>query len=79
MNQSLWISRRVCVVAILCGAALGSAGHVLRTRMQADGTGQRPAADAPVHVVKAPGEPLPGAAAGAACTTCAMGAGRSPQ
>ena len=74
MDTSNWSSRLVPALAVtaVCIAAVGAVGHRLSATTQP--APQRPAADAPVNVVKAPAAP---AAAPGTCTTCAMGAGRS--
>jgi hypothetical protein len=79
MNQSGVFSWRVSAstIAVACGAAVGAAGSAVWTRMD-DVAAQRPAADGPVHVVRAPAEPAIDRAPGA-CMTCAMGAPRGGQ
>ena len=60
-------------IAAVSIAALGTV--TVGTRENAPARVDRPAADAPVHVVRAPASAQPQHQP--ACTTCAMGAGRS--
>jgi hypothetical protein len=60
------------LVAATWVAALAAAGHALHLQTMAEAPPDRPAADAPVSVVKAP----PGALPERRCATCAMGAAR---
>ena len=75
MDASTRLHRRVSAWAVtaVCLAALGTAEHAVRTRLQ--GTAPpRPVADAPVDVVKAPPEPATDRLPIRACRTCALGA-----
>jgi hypothetical protein len=75
MDKSAVFSWRgsASTIAVVCGAAVGAAGSALWTRLH-DAAAQRPAADAPVNVVRAPAEPASDHASAGACMTCAMGA-----
>ena len=73
MSAHALSSRRLpaFAVAAVCIAALGAAFSGAHERQPASPA--RPAADAPVDVVRAPASTAPQAPA---CVTCAMGAGR---
>ena len=75
MKPSAWKSRWVPAlsVAAVSLVALGTATFGARAPAPAVAA-KRPAADAPVHVVRAP---APGTPSREPCSTCAMGAGRS--
>jgi hypothetical protein len=75
MKPSAWKSRWVPAlsVAAVSLAALGTVTLGARAPSPTVAA-QRPAADAPVNVVRAP---APSAPAREPCRTCAMGAGRS--
>lgn len=75
MNPSAWSLSWVPAVAIaaLACIALGTATFGARTSAPAVAA-QRPAADAPVNVVRAPASAATGKAP---CRTCTLGAGRS--
>jgi hypothetical protein len=77
MDASALLHRRVSAFAVtaVCLAALGAAGHALRTQPQ-ESAPARPAADAPADMVKAPPEPAMDRLTAEACRTCAMGVGR---
>lgn len=78
MDTSHCPSRLVPALAVtaVCIAAIGAVGHRLADSFpRAVPAPTRPAADAPVNVVKAPATVQPDAVP---CTTCAMGAGRGP-
>jgi len=64
--------------AIACLVIMLAAGHELQGRLLGS-SAQRPAADGPVNVVKAPADPATGRTAAGACVTCAMGAPRGGQ
>jgi hypothetical protein len=78
MDQSAVFLARVFgfAPAVACLVIMLAAGHELQGRLGA-GVVQRPAADAPVNVVKAPADPAIDPVA--VCVTCAMGAPRGGQ
>jgi hypothetical protein len=77
MDQSAMFLARVFTfaAAVACLVIMLAAGHELQARLLG-GAAQRPAADAPVHVVKAPADDRTVAGV---CLTCAMGAPRGGQ